>query len=191
MQSLYILLLELYHQEVLWEEVCEQVHDNNRDWLWCDKVSLPHCHLCYLSSGSCKFPQLIVIFRVIKGYICLVGENYLVANLLRLGFLDQQICVPLLIDCSLVKDFPQSLDSGSPILIKLVLWSVLDFCMIQSACMSLRVQAFLHANWCTHFFFAWVTGRLHMECAILHVVRNRTQQKPCHFYSWDKDNRKV
>ena len=97
-------------------------------------MSLPHCHLCYLNGGSCKFPQLIVIFRVIKGYICLVGENYLVANLLRLGFLDQQICVPLLIDCSLVKDFPQSLDSGSPILIKLVLWSVLDFCMIQSAC---------------------------------------------------------
>lgn len=60
--------------------------------------------------------------------------------------------MPLLIDCSLVKDFPQSLDSGSPILIKLVLWSVLDFCMIKSACMSLRVQAFLHANWCTHFF---------------------------------------
>ena len=111
--------------------------------------------------------------------------------LLRLGFLDQQICVPLLIDCSLVKDFPQSLDSGIPILIKLVLWSVLDFYMIQSACMSLRVQAFLHANWCTHFFFARVTGRLHMECVILHVVRNRTQQKPYHFYSWDNDNRKV
>ena len=46
--------------------------------------------------------------------------------LLRLGFLDQQICVPLLIECSLVKEFPQFLDSGSPILIELALWSVLD-----------------------------------------------------------------
>ena len=66
--------------------------------------------------------------------------------LLRLGFLDQQICVPLLIECSLVKEFPQFLDSGSPILIELALWSVLDFCIIQSACMPLSMQAFLHAN---------------------------------------------
>lgn len=58
--------------------------------------------------------------------------------------------MPLLIDCSLVKDFPQSLDSGSPILIKLVLWSVLDFCMIQSACMS---RASLFTCQLVHSFF--------------------------------------
>lgn len=33
-QYVYFVVLELYYQEILWEEICKQVPSNDRYWLW-------------------------------------------------------------------------------------------------------------------------------------------------------------